>query len=116
MKYSRIREKLIYEYNPDQIEEQLQIWVEIFMKEYNNMVICSKNNINSIKCYEYFNNEEYFAIVMELCDKDLSKLLEEKILNTGKGFNIEEIRNMINQLNITFKIMEFKIRKYTDKI
>ena len=70
------------------------------------MDICSKNNINSVKCYEYFNNDKNFVIIMELCEKDLSKALKEKIIKTGKGFDLEKIREIINQLNNTFKVMK----------
>jgi len=66
------------------------------------MNICSKNNINSVKCYEYFINNDYFVIIMELCDKNLSKLLLER----KKTFNLKEIFEILNQLNNAFKIMK----------
>ena len=70
------------------------------------MKICSKNNINSIKCYEYFINKKYFVIVMELCDNNLSKLLMDKFEKDNKGFNEKEIKEIFKQLNKTFKIMK----------
>ena len=73
------------------------------------MKICSNNNNNSIKCYEYFNDKDDFVIIMELCDQNLSQLLNQKFENNKKGFNIEEIYEIMNQLR-------FKIRKYTYKI
>ena len=106
IEYEKIIENLLYEYDSKQVKEQLQKWSEIFMKEYNIMDICSKNNINSVKCYEYFNNDKNFVIIMELCEKDLSKALKEKIIKTGKGFDFEEIREIFNQLNNTFKVMK----------
>ena len=39
---------------------------------------------NSVKCYEYFYNEENFVIIMELCDKNLSQLLKERLKKNKK--------------------------------
>ena len=70
------------------------------------MKICSKNNENnnSIKFYEYYNTPENTIIIMDLCNTSLQSLLNER----KKGFNIEEIRDILNQLNNTFKIMKDK--------
>ena len=68
------------------------------------MKICSNNN--SVKCYEYFINDEYFIIIMELCDENLSKLLNERFKKYNKGFNPEEIFEIMKQLNNAFKIMK----------
>ena len=43
---------------------------------------------------------------MELYDKNLSQLLSERILKNKKGFNIDEILEIMNQINNTFKIMK----------
>ena len=59
------------------------------------------NNINSVKFYEYFDTENEFVIVMELCDNNLKNILKEK----KEGFNENEIKDIIRQLNNTFKIM-----------
>ena len=93
----------IYE-KEEEIEKQIKLCVDGFITEYNNMKICSNNNINSVKCYEYFNNDNYFAIVMELCDNDLSKLLLEK---KKDKFNKDEILDIMKQLNNTFKIRKY---------
>jgi len=55
------------------------------------MKICSKNNENSVKCYEYFNNKDNFIIIVELCDENLLQKLNKRIENDKKGFNSEEI-------------------------
>ena len=60
-------------------------------------------NINSVKYYEYFKNENNFVIIMELCDENLLQLLLTK--NKG-GFNVKEIYEIMNQLNNAFKIMK----------
>jgi len=63
----------------------------------------NKENINAVKFYEYFENENEFCIVMELCDGNLFQLLTQKKEN--EGFNQDEIYDILNQLNNTFKIM-----------
>ena len=69
--------------------------------ELNNMIICLKDNDNSVKYYEHFHYKDKFAIVMELCDNSLQKILDDK----KEGFTCEQILNIMNQLNNTFKIM-----------
>jgi len=55
---------------------------------------------HSIEIYDYYNDNNYYYIIMEKCDEDLLDLLEFK-----KGFSEEEIRNIFLQLNQAFKIM-----------
>ena len=69
--------------------------------ELKNMKICCNKNENSVKLYEYYNYKDKIAIIMELCDNSLQKILDER----KEGFKIEEIYNIMNQLNNTFKIM-----------
>ena len=57
-------------------------------------------NENTIKYFESFETDDEFAIVEELYDEDLSKLLKRK-----KTFSVEEIKKILNQLNNTFRIM-----------
>ena len=64
----KIEDNLLTQYGANEIEEQLNLCIKGFIEEYNNMKICSNNNNNSVKCYEYFNNKENFVIIMELCD------------------------------------------------
>ena len=56
--------------------------------------------INSIEIYDYYNDDNYYYIVMEKCDEDLFDLLEKK-----KGFSENEIKNIFLQLNNALKIM-----------
>jgi serine/threonine protein kinase len=74
-----------------------------FIDVLKNMKICSnnKNNLYSVKLYEYFKNKSDLVIVMELCDNNLYKVLESR----KKCFNSKEIFKIMNQLNDTFKIM-----------
>ena len=102
----KIEDNLLSQYEANELEKQLNLCINGFIEEYNNMKICSNNNNNSVKCYEYFNNKDNFVIIMELCDQNLSKLLNQRFINEKEGFNIEEIYEIMNQLNNTFKIMK----------
>jgi len=101
----KIESFLLSQYEENEIEEQLNLCINGFIEEYNNMKICSNNNNNSVKCYEYFNNKDNFVIIMELCDQNLSELLKQRVKKEKKRFNIEEIYEIMSQLNNTFKIM-----------
>jgi len=85
----------------ENIDNEFKLYFQHFLNEIEYMKICCKDNINSVKLYEYFDTEKELAIVMELCDESLQSILNKKI----NGFNKEEIYDMINQLNNTFKIM-----------
>ena len=73
------------------------------------MKICSNDgkNLYSVRFYEFFKKKNDLVIVMELCDKSLSQVLENKgkINNKKEYFNSNEIYKIMNQLNDTFKIM-----------
>jgi serine/threonine protein kinase len=72
-----------------------------FSKSLENMEICCKDNINSVKLYEYSNNEKTLIYVTELMDENLEKFLKKR----DKGLNPQEILGILKQLNNTFKIM-----------
>ena len=103
----KIKENLINElYTDTDLKEQIESSIKGFKAVYEIMKICSLNNENSVKCYEYFNNEDNFTIIMELCDTNLSQVLTDRILKYKKGFNSEEILEILNQLNNAFKVMK----------
>ena len=106
MNVEKIEQNLSSQYETKNIKEHLKLCIEGFIKEFENMQICSKNNDNSVKCYEYFNNEDNFVIIMELCDTNLQHILSNKIKKEKKGFKYEEIYDIIKQLNKTFRIMK----------
>ena len=106
MKIEKIRENLSSQYEIEEIKEQLKLCIVGFIQEFENMKICSKDNENSVKCYEYFNNKDNFAIIMELCDQNLLQLLNKRIEEEERGFNSEEIYEIMEQLNNTLKIMK----------
>ena len=102
----KIKDNLLSQYGTNEIEEQLNLCINGFIEEFNNMKKCSNNNNNSVRCYEYFNNKNNFVIIMELCDNNLLQLLNKRIKEKGEGFNIEEIYDIMIQLNNTFKRMK----------
>ena len=103
----KIKEYLLYQFEDEEkIKEQLNSCVQKFIQEFEIMKICSSNNNNSVKCYEYFNNKDNFVIIMELCDENLSEMLHKRLKNGERGFNTDEIYEIMNQLNYTFKIMK----------
>ena len=79
----------------------LEDYIKRLKNEINNMILCEKNNINSIKFFEYFEikTEYKFVIVLELCDTNLNKFKKDK------SFNSKQIYEILTQLNNTFKIM-----------
>ena len=85
--------------------DDLKPYYKGFFNEINNMkILQGKNNQNqnTVIFYEYFNTKESFAYVMELCDGNLLHYIMDKNLN------IEEIKNILIQLNNSFKIMHEK--------
>ena len=57
----------------------------------------------SVEIYDYYNDDEYYYIVMEKCDGDLFELLKNK-----KGFSESEIKTIMLQLNVALKNMYSK--------
>ena len=96
-----IRQKYKNKYFKEPTSEDMKPYINCFYNEIKNMVTAegeNKDNENAVKFYESFENDNEFAIVMELCDDNilghLSKIKDE-----------EEIYEIINQLNKTIKIM-----------
>ncbi len=108
MDLDKIRSSFINLYDEEEVEGHIKSCIDGFIQEYENMKICSENNMNSVKCYEYFQNENYFVIIMELCDSNLDQLLMERIKKTKTKFKIDEILEIMKELNNTFKIMKEK--------
>ena len=74
-----------------------------YEKECEIMKDCS--NINSVKFYTNFKDENSIAIIMELCESNLLQLLLKK---GTEGFSIKEIYEILNQLNNAFQTMKEK--------
>ena len=83
------------------IENSGEDYVKNLLKSYENMEICCKGNINSVKLYEYCDTENEIISVTELVDEDLYEFLKKR----DEGLNPQEILGILKQLNNTFKIM-----------
>ena len=70
-----------------------------FKKELECMQKC--NCENSVIFYTNFETSNNYNIVMELCDNDLSNELKKR----PNGFDVEEVRYIMSQLNKAFKKM-----------
>ena len=80
-----------------QLIKQLAKQTEIMKSLENN-----GKNENTVQFYEYFNTQNEFAIVMEKCDSNLNEYFIEK---REDSYTLEEIKELLQQLNNTFKIM-----------
>ena len=104
----KLKEKFFTNEITDEINDEFKKYINSIMNEIENMKICV--NKYSVKYYETFKNENILAIVMELCDENLSNILRNK----NEGFNIKEIYEIMYQLNKTFKIMRENIIVHRD--
>ena len=103
----QIREDFARENFIEPTDEDLRPYFEAFNREIENMVIAEGNNRenkNTVKFYEYFDNQDEFGIVMELCDDNLFNIFIKK----DNPFNPQEIKEIFTQLNNTFKIINSK--------
>ena len=97
-----IREDFMIENIREMDDEEMESYIQDFIKETKYMeMIQEKGNKNTVRFYEYFDNENEFIIVMELCDENLVK----NIVNKNQSYNIKQIYEFLSQLNNTFKIM-----------
>ena len=91
----------------DAKDEDIKLFFDKFKNEVRHMQIVEgkkKENNNTVKIYEFFEKENEFAVVMELCDDNLLEIF----INDKLTFNSSEIYNMLNQLNNSFRIMSDK--------
>ena len=105
-----IKESLNHKYINDQItiEEKYNKYINNIHNEISIMREFSFCN-NSIGYYDCYENENEFAIIMELCDENLLSLIERK-----KEFKKEEIYDILIQLNNIVKLMEEKNINHRD--
>ena len=59
----------------------------------------------SCQYYDHYSDKDYYYIIMEKCDGDLSDLLNQN----KNGFSDSIIKNILLQLNEAFKMMKKKI-------
>ena len=99
---NRIKAGLRNEFDKQDVEQEYVPYNKDFKKEIYYMEDCQKNNNKySVTFYEYYDTEDEFIIVMELCDENLFSLIQR----IQKKFNLDEIYDLLFQLNNTFKIM-----------
>ena len=89
-------------FSREEANKRIKYIVNDIKIEINHMKICAENNINSVKYYEAFETENELVLVLELCDYSLKKLINQK----NKDFYPDDIYEILNQLNNSFKIME----------
>ena len=82
-------------------EKDFKPEIEKFNKEIENMQKCYCEN--SVQIYDFYETEKEFIIIMELCDETLLDLLCDK----ENGFNNEEIKDILSQLNNVFRKMNY---------
>ena len=87
-------------------EHIIKKFVEFLVKQTEVMKLLEEDgyNENTIKFFEYFNNEKEFSIVLEKYDSDLSHYFT----NRKENYSVEEIRDLLKQLNNTLKLMSEK--------
>ena len=101
---NKIRKKIISKKFKESTNEDINPYIESFKNEFNHMKMIegkNKDNINTVFIYESYENENEFAIVMELCDENMLSLITQK----EEPFNEHEIYNILSQINNSFKIM-----------
>ena len=89
-------------------EKDLKPYIDDFIKETENMELLrgpNKDNINTVFFYEYFQTENEFCIVQELCDGNLRSLLKTK-KEKNKKFSVKEIYKILSQINNSFLILK----------
>ncbi len=84
---------------PKSIIEKENIYQEL-EREREILSKCQSNNI--IKLFDFIETENYYDLILEKCDSDLNSIIEKK----HRGFSIIEIRNIMNQLNNAFRVMQ----------
>ena len=87
-------------YFKDPTDEEMEPYIKCFDNEVRNMKLAmgkDGDNPNAVKFYDCFEDENEYAIVMELCDTTLLNYLDK--------IKEEENYKIISQLNKTVKIM-----------
>ena len=99
---NKIKESYKRDYFIEPTDEDLKPYYDDLLKEINFMKKMEEgNNENTVKFYEHFDYNDKFYIVMELCDMNLLDYFSKRGV-----FNPNEIKEMLIQLNNSFKIMQ----------
>ena len=88
-------------------QKELDFYYSCLKNEVKNMQMMEGDNgenENTVKFEKYFENENEFVIIMELCDDNLWKVFIRR--NTEQNpFNEEDIYEILSQLNYSFRMM-----------
>ena len=90
--------------NREPTDEDMKPYNDSLYREMELMKIAqgkNNENNNTIKVFEYFDNDKEFSLVMELCDNNLLNIFAE----LKNQFSSKSILELLNQLNNTFQIM-----------
>lgn len=85
-------------------ENDIKPFKDGFNKEIEHMIMVEgeKNeNNNTVKFYEFYQNDDEFVVVMELCDGNLLDVFSKRT----EPYSPDEIGDILSQLNNSFKIM-----------
>ena len=104
---NKLREDYKRENYEEPTEDDMKEYYDGFKKEIEYMQIMEgekKDNVNTVKYYEYFDSPDKFIIVLELCNESLLDYFSRK----KEPFSSDEIKELLLQLNNSFKIMSQK--------
>jgi serine/threonine protein kinase len=103
---NRIKDYFMSEFFKAISDEEMKPYNDSYLKEIENMKTAEgidKDNENTIKFIEYFDYEDEFVLVMELCEENLAKFISKRA-----QISEEEIYMILSQLNNTFRIISSK--------
>ena len=101
----KIKEEMKYLLGKKEItDEDFKPEIKKFNLELDNMRLCQCKS--SVEIFDYYETEKEFVIIMELCDETLFN----ELIKTENGFDSEQIKQILLQLNEVFEIMnKYKI-------
>ena len=100
IKKAQIKDDLLDNLVVDEItDETFKEEIVKFNMELQNMINCSCEN--SVQIYDYFDTDDDFVIIMELCDNTLLR----ELAKTKSGFTPEKIKEILLELNNVFQLM-----------
>ena len=103
---NRIKDYYMSEFFKAISDEEMKPYIDSYLKEIENMKTAegiNKDNENTIKFIEYYDYDDEFVLIMELCDENLAKFISKRA-----QLSEEEIYMVLSQLNNTFRIISSK--------
>ena len=87
--------------------EKNEISDDSYLRDLNNEIEILKLlswNKNSVKFYGYYEKDNERVLIIEKCDEDMEKFMK----NNGKSLTTKKIKNIFNELNEIFYILQMK--------